>query len=149
MLKKNRNKIIPFITPFLMSLIMSVINTLIYQGMTLENLIIAITKKWPVMLIFAIIIAQVIIVPIVKFVVAFINIEHLSLKSINLLESVLIVLGMSGCMTLVELIINKVPMQQLMYVWLRRWPINFVIAFIVQMFVVGKIIKKINLFHNA
>ena len=46
-------------------------------------------------------------------------------------------------------IINKVPMQELMYAWLRRWPIDFVIAFIVQMFVVGKIIKKINLFHNA
>jgi len=101
------------------------------------------------MLIFAIIIAQVIIAPIVKFVVAFINIERLSLKSMKFLESVLIVLGMSGCMTLVKLIINKVPMQQLMYAWLRRWPINFMIAFIVQMFVVGKIIKKINLFHNA
>ena len=127
MLNKNWNKISPLITPFLMSLMMSVINTIIYQGVSVENLIVVVTKKWPIMMVSAIIISQVIIIPFVNVVVNIIT-KRLESKLIIFLKSLLIVLGMSGCMTLLKLIIIEVPWHEFLYVWLRRWSIIFFIA---------------------
>ena len=147
MLKRNRNKISPLITPFLMSLMMSVINAIIYQGVSVENLIVVVTKKWPIMMVSAIIISQVIIIPFANVVVNIVT-KRLESKLIIFLKSLLIVLGMSGCMTLLKLIIIEVPWHEFLYVWLRIWSIIFFIAFILQILVVGPLVKKMNLLYR-
>ena len=143
MLKRNRNKISPLITPFLMSLMMSVINMIIYQGVSVENLIVVVTNKWPIMMVSEIIISQVIIIPFANVVVNIVT-KRLESKLIIFLKSLLIVLGMSGCMTLLKLIIIEVPWHEFLYAWLSRWPVNFIIAFILQILVVGPLVKKMN-----
>ena len=147
MLNKNWNEISPLITPFLMSLMMSIINTIIYQGVSVENLIVVVTNKWPIMMVSAIIISQVIIIPFVSAVVSIVT-KHQESKLIIFIKTLLIVLGMSGCMTLLKLIIIEVPWQEFLYAWLSRWPVNFIIAFILQILVVGPLVKKMNLLYR-
>ena len=133
---------IRLLTPILMSLLMNIINAMIYQGVSFEILLAVIVKKWPVMMILAIVLSQFVVIPFANAAVKAIAKGNES-KWTNLINTVIVVVCMSALMTFAKQITMGVPIGQIPKAWIGRWPKNFIIAFILQSFVVGPLVNKV------
>ena len=133
---------IRLLTPILMSLLMNIINAMIYQGVSFEIMLTVIAKKWPVMMILAIALSQFVVIPFANAAVKAIA-KGKESKWIDLINTVIVVLCMSALMTFAKQITMGVPIQKIPRAWIGRWPKNFMIAFVLQSFVVGPLINRV------
>lgn len=125
-----------------MSFLMNIINAIIYQGVSFEILLAVIVKKWSVMMILAIALSQFVVIPFANAAVKAIA-KGKESKWANLINTLIVVLCMSALMTFAKQITMGVSIQQIPKAWIGRWPKNFIIAFVLQSFVVGPLVNKV------
>ena len=135
--------IVQLLTPILMSLLMNIINAVINQGFSLKILLAVIAKKWPLMMILAIFISQFVVIPAANMVVKAIFAAGAENRWSNLINALIVVICMSALMTFAKQITMNVPFRQIPQAWIRRWPRNFVIAFVLQTLVVGPLVSSL------
>lgn len=133
---------IRLLTPILMSLLMNIINAMVNQGVSFQILLAVIVKKWPVMMILAIVFSQLFVIPFANSVVKTIA-KGKESKWINLINIVIVVLCMSAMMTFAKQITMSIPFRQIPKAWIGRWPKNFIIALFLQTLVVGPLVNKV------
>ena len=127
---------------------MNIINAMIYQGVSFEIMLTVIVKKWPVMMILAIALSQFVVIPFANAAVKAIA-KGKESKWINLINTVIVVLCMSALMTFAKQIMMGAPTQQIPKAWIGRWPKNFMIAFVLQSFVVGPFVNRVKKKSNT
>ena len=93
------------------------------------------------MMILAIALSQFVVIPFANAAVKAIA-KGKEFKWINLINIVIVVLCMSALMTFAKQITMGIPIRQIPKAWIGRWLKNFIIAFILQSFVVGPLVNK-------
>jgi len=139
---------IRLLTPILMSLLMNIINAMIYQGVSFEILLTVIVKKWPVMMILAIALSQLVVIPFANTAVKA-TAKAKESKWTNIINTVIVVLCMSALMTFAKQITMGMSIRQIPKAWIGRWPKNFMIAFVLQSFVVGPLVNRVKKKSNT